>query len=228
MEPGVHFGRPTYNKTCVSVPRGSGRHNVSNKVLLVYSILLASLLMLASACSVTDEKPPTQVIPEGPIILENKGRVCFYPISENILRASISTGDSACLPSGCTEVLERRGDIGVDIAESIIQLHSRFVALDIARTPLPSGELQSCADNCGGAGRLDFETGELKVGTYTVRLGEEVMGNIDIPFRQGHVCFDNAERPIPFPTATHAGPTSTPWPSPLEPVSPLPTVESNP
>lgn len=185
--------------------------------------LTIALLVSLTACAEHDNSLVSTSTPEGAVTLENEGQVCFYPISPTQLRASISAG---CFPSYCTKVFERVGDMQVNTDEFVIQLHSRFVARSIAGTPNASGQVRACAADCGGAGYLDFETEELGEGTYLVRLGEEDIGTLNVPFWPNHVCFDNYKRPTPLPTATYAGPTATPWPSPLEYTSPLPTPSS--
>lgn len=98
---------------------------------------------------------------------------------------------------------------------STIQLHTRAIGYDPGQ--LAGYENYACTADCGGMGELRFALNELPPDTYTVKLGETILGEISIPLylsHEGQHCFD--------PNSPEA--TATPLLSPLY-ASPLDTPE---
>ncbi len=146
---------------------------------------------------------------QGPLpVIVNSGIVCFRPSTiPNELLAYITAG---CFSSSCTRVLEKSGDAHLDTRQSVIQFSTRFV---LQRLDFPPGS-RGCTADCGGGGMLEFNLMDVPPGTYEARLGAKSVGKLSVPLQiatDQQVCFDDHP---PEPTATRAGPTSTPTNSP--------------
>jgi hypothetical protein len=135
-------------------------------------------------CSVFSPPPPNATVlatprPRDTTIIENIGKVCFYI---NLPDELILINFPGCYYGGCTLIFERNASIEINQDASTIQIYSIFAVKDISHIQYSRG--CACQEGCGGAGTLVFDIGildGLNKGTYKVRLGEEELGEIEIP-----------------------------------------------
>ncbi len=193
--------------------------------------LFLSLLFISSACSPKfSPSPPvssispcdlprrtphvgiiqSSSIPSDALIEENLGQVCFYRRSPTQFRVSVST--LVCLPTGCTLVYQRTGVMKIDSQKRAIRFSTRFAVKTVAMIGASCG----CDADCGGAGWLEFETGQLSEGVYAVMLGNLKLGDLVIPANTDP-CFYSEATAIPYTTPV---PTATKdWSAYPQPVS---------
>jgi hypothetical protein len=178
----------------------------------------AIFILLLSACSshiipggistptsgtATSSSPYTILTPVFPMptdvtIEVDQGKVCLYPVTPLQLRVTV--GSAGCFSSSCTIVYERTGDMKIDQNDFTIQLTARFAAQNIAK-PGESGVGRGCTADCGGAGQLEFQTGELPKGVYAVKLGDLKIGDLQIPaFPNSVQCFSSEATAVPYVT----------------------------
>lgn len=184
-----------------------------------------------SRCDLGSSPPDTMIYPSpspvGAVTIENNGTVCFTPISDHRLKIVVETSNTACLPVGCTLVSERTGNITIDQDTKTIQLNTRFVAKDLGERPV-EGISCGCFSDCQGAGRLEFDTGLLEEGIYTIMFGKQSLGQIYVPLISSNLCSQPGNPlvpqipPTPVPTRDY-----TNYPPPAEP-SPIPSSQSYP
>jgi len=184
------------------------------------AILMLIVLVACSPSGAADSpcsKPQTPLIgtvpatpaPEGATLIANAGQVCFSPITSNNLRVQVSAG---CYSSSCTAVFERTGGIEVDQGSYAISLQSRFVLMDINQLN-GSEEPCACTEDCGGAGLLEYETGELVEGVYFVSLGGTSIGQVSIPLQSDSVCLEGGTSGAPVQTVYPPPPVTNPNPA---------------
>ncbi len=162
-------------------------------------------------------------IPSDADVYENAGQVCFYPLTSNQFRAVISS--PGCYSSSCSLIFERTGDMSIDPDEYSIQFSSRFAVKGVG-SEWASGIFCACTADCGGAGYIEFTTGEMREGVYRVRLGTLKIGDLIVPSAFNNECFSTEATAIPYSTPV---PTSTrdpkAYPEPLEPTrTPTPYI----
>jgi len=152
--------------------------------------------------------------PPGTIMRDNEGSVCFYPESPTSFRANVSTDSSVCLSSSCTSIFERTGDMQIAPGDHILKFTARFAARG-AYGEGGEGYVCECTADCGGAGYLDFETGDLEEGVWSIMLGDLKLGDLVVPPQtQQYVCFSSQATSIPYrPTPTR---DATAYPPPSE------------
>jgi len=161
-----------------------------NPRLRTIVIVLTAVLLTApvSGCCNTRESPIASPTPHSEkITIEDKGIICFQKIqpSDNKITVYISTHpDDGCFSSSCTEVVERKGDMQVNEQDLSIHFYSRFVVRPIGYdelTPETPGEVPVCTTDCGGAGFIWFEIEALPEGVYSIWLGENRVGDLEVP-----------------------------------------------
>ena len=82
-------------------------------------------------------------------IIENQGRICFYPTPDASFNIGLSP--AGCYASHCTLIYERTGDLEVDLETKALQFNSRFVVQSAWQVWEPDAGCV-CAADCGGAG----------------------------------------------------------------------------
>jgi hypothetical protein len=80
----------------------------------------------------------------------------------------------------------------VDQEKHLIQFVARFTARSIFHDPLPAGcDFRVCTADCNGAGRLYFDLEDLSAGLYTIYLGDEKAGELQIPMETKYlICLE--------------------------------------
>lgn len=144
-------------------------------------------------------------------VLENRERICFTTACPTCLSRVVITADFGCHSSSCTVVMEQLGS--VRFYTSTIRLYTRAIGYDPAALAGLDG--YACTADCGGMGELRFYLNELPSDTYTVKLGETILGEISIPLHlspAGQHCFD-----LSAPAAIATPLLSPLYASPLEP-----------
>lgn len=139
---------------------------------------------------------PLQVgldIPFDVDIIQNEGQVCFRPSADHRAadlrtRLLVDVISSGCYSSSCTLAYERNAEMQIDLEQQRIRFLSRFMVKDYSGVPGPAGEVCECTADCGGAGMIEFDTGELPAGVYQIELGTKVIGEISIPFYHSSKC----------------------------------------
>jgi hypothetical protein len=168
-----------------------------------------------------DAMVQTTIFPDDATIIEDDGRVCFYSISENSFRVTISTNE--CFSSGCTLTFERTGNVEVDKDTFTVIIQSRFIVKDVDSEYKTNCE---CAADCGGAGEIHLKTDELLDGTYKIKLGEIQIGEFAIPFYRNNICWITETTATPIPSHAPATETKIPVAYPPPPIETItPTVD---
>jgi hypothetical protein len=188
--------------------------NIPVTALTILALALIVLTLWATRASRSEPTFPS--LPGGAIVVENSGQICFRPCDEcRTLQATFRP--AGCFSSSCTRDVQQFGDVRVDQESFKIQFRTRFVAID----PLGPG-VHACTADCYKPS-TEFWIGHVRVGTYSIWLGEKEVGELPVPpvsLTGKPICFtDNP----PEPTPTFDEPTATPWSSPLGFPSPLPT-----
>ncbi len=152
---------------------------------------------------------PPWLLPFGTKVLANEGSVHISPIQQDIPSHELIVEIAApgCNDTPCTQVFERTGSLSVNLDDQSIQLTSRF-----AIRPFEFGP-NACSPvipMCGGAGLVEFRTGELPDGIYQVWLGLNKIGEIAIPL-------DKPQQTLysPFPSSAALESTNSLYPPPF-------------
>ena len=130
-------------------------------------------------------KPPAgnkfvSPVPTGAVVVQNEGYVCFDEF-EDSLEVSGYFIPKGCFSSSCTRPVQQFVDIQVDTTQFVIRLSTRFVLVNpYAVQGMPRGSY-GCTADCGGAGSIRFEIGDVERGIYSVWLGERNLGQISFP-----------------------------------------------
>jgi hypothetical protein len=136
--------------------------------------------MMLAGCSTTSSTTFVSPLPNNVVIIQNEGYICFHEI-ENSLEARGYFIPKGCFSSSCTRPIRQTIDIMVDTAQFAIRFNTLFVLIDpYAAQGKPRGSY-ACTDDCGGAGSIQFDIGDLERGTYSVWLGERNLGQISFP-----------------------------------------------
>jgi len=161
----------------------------------------------------------------GEQVIEDEGIVCFRPF-DNTVEVRGYYRPSGCFSSSCTRPIEESLTVRVDTDASRIQFDTCFV-LAQPYDPVVHG----CTQDCGGAGSIQFEIGDVEPGTYSVWIGREKLGEIDVPSRvpSGRdICLESKRGQMVMPTLVprpSTRPTVTPPPVAtsvhISPISPL-------
>lgn len=141
---------------------------------------------------------PLQVgldIPFDVDIIQNEGQICFRPSADHRAadlhtRLLVDVLSSGCYSSSCTMTYERNAEMQIDLDQQRIRFLARFMVKDYSGVPGPAGEVCACTADCGGAGMIEFDTGELPAGVYQIELGTKVIGEISIPFYLSSECLE--------------------------------------
>lgn len=161
-----------------------------NPGMMKVACLCLSLVCLTS-CTRLSEKPNVAQlqplsVPDEAVVVKNEGRVCFEEFDNSLeLRGHFSP--KGCFSSSCTRPIEQSFVVRVDTEQYTIRLYANFVLVD------PYGsEPHRCTADCGGAGGIDFDIGDVERGTYSIWLGEMRLGELTVPPESltGHdICF---------------------------------------
>jgi hypothetical protein len=145
------------------IHRYSGRRNGMTAVFCLLSFALILLF-----CS----QVPSQVYPPGAWTIDNQGQVCFKEI-DNSTAVQGYFRPKGCFSSSCTRTLEQSLTTRVDPVRFRIELDARFVLV-----PYGNG---LCTHDCNGAGTVQFDIGDVDSGVYSIWLGSDSLGVINIP-----------------------------------------------
>ncbi len=130
-------------------------------------------------------------LPGDAIVIQNEGYICFHEF-ENSLEVRGYFNPKGCFSSSCTRPIQQTVDIKVDTTRFAIQFNTLFVLIDpYAVQGKPRGSYV-CTEDCGGAGSVQFDIGDLERGTYSVWLGERNLGQISFPpdtITRRDICF---------------------------------------
>lgn len=145
---------------------------------MVYRIATALvILVVCTQCANGDLNSTEQT---GPIVVENQGQICFNE-SENSLEAWGVFKPKGCFSSGCTRPLQQKIDIRVDTTQFTIHFETRFTLIDpLAAKGFQKGSYE-CSADCGGAGEIHFDLGDVERGSYAIWLGSRKLGQISFP-----------------------------------------------
>lgn len=147
-------------------------------------VLLIVILIIVTAIVIFNRI--NHIPPSDAQVLENEGQVCFAPGSSDTVIVHIYSG--RCFQTYCTKVYEREGSIEVNNETFVVQLESHFVVSDLTKPG------KGCAADCEGAGWVELMTSELLPDTYTVRHGDKIIGQLQIPLSsQYSVCFGGSQ-----------------------------------
>jgi hypothetical protein len=128
------------------------------------------------ATDATDASP----LSGDPLYIQNEGYLCFSEYADALLARGYFI-PKGCFSSSCTRPIQQSIDIKVDTASFAIRFNTLFVVID----PFAAQRLQrgsyACTEDCGGAGIIKFEIGDVERGNYTVWLGERNLGRISFP-----------------------------------------------
>jgi hypothetical protein len=134
--------------------------------------LLASLL---AACSTVPTPSPS---PQKAVTIENAGLICFKEYDALTKQLAGTFRPKGCFSSSCTSPLEQTVKAELNKSRGAIILNSKFVLLDLTvRTP----GAPACTADCGGGGDIPFKFADVMTGTYTVILGDQEMGSMEVP-----------------------------------------------
>jgi hypothetical protein len=108
--------------------------------------------------------------PEPPMVIENRGEICFQVDDDGDMIAAVSP--EGCFSPGCTRQIQTVGKAVVDRWDFELSFETRFLLAETSRFPFP------CIDECSGGGTIVFNLGMLDVGDYSVWLGDENIGKL--------------------------------------------------
>jgi hypothetical protein len=196
-----------------------------DKCLLRCTWLSLCLLLLVSCAAPSNGLFRRFSTSAGEQVIEDEGVVCFSPF-DNTVEVRGYYAPSGCFSSSCTRPIEESLTVRVDTDASRIQFDTRFV-LTQPYDPVVHG----CTLDCDGAGSIQFEIGDIERGTYSVWIGREKLGEIDVPSRvpSGRdICLESKQGQTAMPSLVprpSTRPTVTPPPVGtsvhISPISPL-------
>lgn len=132
---------------------------------------MIQLAIILAGCSQPAGSSIGSLQPDSAIILENEGYICFEEY-ENSLEVRGFFIPKGCFSSTCTRPIQQDIGIQVDTTNMQFRFDTRFVLIDpYAASGKPGGSYE-CSADCDGAGRIQFEIGDVDRGTYTIWLGE--------------------------------------------------------
>lgn len=151
------------------------RSSNSGWILWIIFICAAS-----TGCASTPNNTFVSPLPSNAIVIQNEGYICFREF-ENSLEVQGYFIPKGCFSSSCTRPIQQTVDIKIDTAQFALRFDTLFVLIDpYAAQGKPRGSY-ACTEDCGGAGSIQFEIGDLERGTYSVWLGERNLGQISFP-----------------------------------------------
>jgi hypothetical protein len=172
----------------------SARLPVRRRIILAAAIVLGGLIVLGIYRFY------------GTRVFINQDQVCIQPPVPGSAVIRFSIGGVGCYSSSCTEVFWRRGDLKVDLENHALRLSSIFVV-----RPRIEAE-RACTADCGGAGVIWFELQSLPAGSYAIWLGDQKLGDLQVPLSPDQFVCLSASAPS----------TATPAPSPVPLYTALP------
>ena len=131
-----------------------------SRVLAV--VYIAGLSLILIACSK----------PEPGTVIDNRGQICFRTAQDGHMLAAISP--EGCYSTNCTRQVQKVGSAVLDRRSFELRFDAHFVLGEAKTYLIP------CTENCQGGGTIDFDLGVLDVGRYTIWLGNEPIGNLDV------------------------------------------------
>lgn len=136
---------------------------------MTISFCLLSFALMPLFCS---RVPNDQDYPPDARVIDNQGQICFKEIDKSTVVQGYFR-PKGCFSSSCTRTLEQSLTTRVDPARFRIEFDARFA--------LASTGDELCTDDCGGAGTALFDIGDVDSGVYSVWLGSDSLGVLDIP-----------------------------------------------
>ena len=73
---------------------------------------------------------------------------------------------------------EHDGDIQLEANPAALKFTTKFVVLNFA---LLTPDVQVCSKDCDGGGEVNFKISGIMTETYTILLGDQKMGNLEVP-----------------------------------------------
>ena len=210
------------------------------RLLTLVSLVLAAGSLLSCNTSRKPSSTPTVPLtsaphpcstfePNGDVCQEeDRGEICFFPCT-GCSTIDVVVDPKASYTPICDTLLAQTGGIEVDTVARAVHLTNSYVLqrTDRNRTcpaieiPLPA--MRHTVGTQGEGWRSWSPEQEI---TLSVWLGSRRMGEVHLapyaPVANQPICFSTL--PTPTPTATYAGPTSTPWPPSRQLLSPLSPV----
>jgi hypothetical protein len=128
--------------------------------------------------------PPFQKV----LTIENAGKICFRDYNLSTRELGGTFRPKGCFSSSCTVPQAQQVDVQLDNSQGVLKFVTKFVLLDTSvRTPP-----KVCTADCDGGGEVPFKFTDVMTGTYTVILGDQKMGNLEVPpiFKEDEgICF---------------------------------------
>lgn len=151
-----------------------------NKRLFTLFFLLIGLLTacIAPAPTFTPTSSPSSTPPLRKVwTIENAGFICFREYNLSTRKLSGVFRPKGCFSSTCTRRQEEKVNAELDDSQMTLKFMTKFVVLDVAtHTP----QEQMCSADCN-SDEVPFEFANMMTGTYTVTLGDEKMGSLEVP-----------------------------------------------
>jgi len=114
-------------------------------------------------------------VPSGAVVVQNEGYICFTEF-DNSLEVRGYFTPRGCFSSSCRRPVQQTVDVQVDTTQFAIRFNTRFVVIDPYAAQGALRGSYVCTDDCGGAGDIQFNIGDVERGTYSVWLGERNLG----------------------------------------------------
>jgi hypothetical protein len=112
------------------------------------------------------------------VIIENAGLICFKEYDAITGKMAGTFVPQGCFSSSCTRPLEQTVKADLDKGQGTIKFNTKFVLLD---TTVRTTGAPACTADCSGGGEVSFQLANVMTGTYTVTLGDQTMGSLDVP-----------------------------------------------
>jgi hypothetical protein len=148
--------------------------------LLVLFFLLTDLLTACSAATptLTPTPSPSSTPPLRKVwTIENAGKICFREYNLSTRELSGVFRPQGCFSSTCTRRQEEKIDAEMNGSQMELRFLTRVVVLDIAtHTP----QEQVCSADCN-SDDIAFKFADVATGTYTVMLGDQELGKLEVP-----------------------------------------------
>jgi hypothetical protein len=139
-------------------------------------ILVFLVISQVTGCMATSSHTPTPP-PQKTWIVENAGWICFREYNLSARELGGIFRPKGCFSSTCTRRQEEKIDTETNRSQMELRFSTRVVVLDIAtHTP----QEQVCSADCN-SDDIAFKFADVVTGTYTVVLGDQELGNLEVP-----------------------------------------------
>jgi hypothetical protein len=147
--------------------------------------LLMMVLAMLPACAAFQGKSGTATpsLKTKLTRLEDRGQVCFRDGGLNSTAVLGTFRPAGCYSSSASRPLEQSLSVKLDADRFRIEFHTSFLVetiLDVIHTT-----------DCGGAGEMSFEIGDVEPGVYSIWIGNKRVGELTLPSTggAGNLCF---------------------------------------